>query len=791
MKNESSSLTSSQGESVVLRSVHAHGRLEGLLMSMTLRQVFRNDQSKTLEVTYTFPLAWGAVLLGLEATIGEKRMTGLVMARREARERYEEAIEKGDAPIMVEKAQGGVFSASLGSLKPGEEAVVEITYAQLLSFEQDRIRLVVPTTIAPRYGDAVKQAGLQPDQVEAPDLLAEHRFDLSMTITGSLAQARIGSPTHSVTQQRHQATGVDAGVEAGVQAVTVSLQAQAWLDRDFVLLLEGLEGRSFAIAGPDNRSGERHQALIASYCPALPTALPAPLRLKILVDCSGSMTGQSIGQARDALRPLAAHLTQQDQVSYTRFGDRAQRVLSAADATPRNVQALINAINETDADLGGTEMADALQDTFSLRMGAAQHTEEADVLIITDGEVWDAQNIVDNARRSGHRIYALGVGSAPAESLLREMTESTGGACEFATPHEDMAAAVQRLLARVRQALPIQAHVEMTGKPLWMNPLPRRLAASETVHLFMRLPAKVERAPALQLAGQNAVLAELSLRDDDLVARLVAAREIGALTDRTQARELAERYQLVTEETNLLLVIERAEADKTDGMPALHKVQPMLAAGWGGTGNVVQASSVRFSHRAAPSLQVQRSGTDNVPFDPYSGAVLSVWRTTRTPAAAKVDALASGGMDDFEIPAFLRKLTDENVTSAATSSASKAGVPAPGSQRAKPATATARQLIEAFNRAAAQGLAFRPTLRAVTDLPLEDWLCQMIVSVSKYAGGPVKAWACYLRWLHEHSAHELQLTPEAMALVEGQVKNMEANAHTIIAQAFEKQSATA
>ncbi len=37
----------------------------------------------------------------------------------------------------------------------------------------------------------------------------------------------------------------------------------------------------------------------------------------------------------------------------------------------------------------------------------------------------------------------------------------------------------------------------------------------------------------------------------------------------------------------------------------------------------------------------------------------SVWRTRdRTSAAAKVDALSSGGMDDFEIPAFLRKQAD-------------------------------------------------------------------------------------------------------------------------------------
>jgi len=36
----------------------------------------------------------------------------------------------------------------------------------------------------------------------------------------------------------------------------------------------------------------------------------------------------------------------------------------------------------------------------------------------------------------------------------------------------------------------------------------------------------------------------------------------------------------------------------------------------------------------------------------------SVWRTNRTHAAAKVDALASNGMGEIEIPAFLRKQAD-------------------------------------------------------------------------------------------------------------------------------------
>jgi cell division protein FtsZ len=89
--------------------------------------------------------------------------------------------------------------------------------------------------------------------------------------------------------------------------------------------------------------------------------------------------------------------------------------------------------------------------------------------------------------------------------------------------------------------------------------------------------------------------------------------------------------------------------------------------------------------RTAPPLQVLRTGTDNVPFhvptlnNPVSGpasgggasiglaqpdyagmSTPSVWRRPgdRTSAAAKVDALSSGGMDDYEIPAFLRKQAD-------------------------------------------------------------------------------------------------------------------------------------
>ena len=69
------------------------------------------------------------------------------------------------------------------------------------------------------------------------------------------------------------------------------------------------------------------------------------------------------------------------------------------------------------------------------------------------------------------------------------------------------------------------------------------------------------------------------------------------------------------------------------------------------------------------SMPAQRTGTHDLPVlqmpsqpataqHDYSGlSTPSVWRTGRT-AAAKVDALASNGMDEIEIPAFLRKQAD-------------------------------------------------------------------------------------------------------------------------------------
>jgi len=87
------------------------------------------------------------------------------------------------------------------------------------------------------------------------------------------------------------------------------------------------------------------------------------------------------------------------------------------------------------------------------------------------------------------------------------------------------------------------------------------------------------------------------------------------------------------------------------------------------SGAKVQQQQPRVVQVVPPAVG-QRTGTDNIPVltqslaeqhrsgGQVSAASPSVWRPNRTQAAAKVDALASNGMDEIEIPAFLRKQAD-------------------------------------------------------------------------------------------------------------------------------------
>jgi Ca-activated chloride channel family protein len=590
--------------------------------------------------------------------------------------------------------------------------VLEIRFAQLVAFEQGRLRLAIPTTIAPRYGSP-ESSGLHAHQVPEAALDADYPLEFSLLVAGALALAAVECPTHEV-----RASVVEEGLK-------LELAPGARLDRDVVLLVTP------PAEAPSQTTGvlawSQGVGVAAFEVPVLEQEA-SPLALKLLVDCSGSMGGDSIASARRALQGVAARLREADEVSLTRFGSAVAPILAPIRCTPATRRALEQAISGTHADLGGTEMEQALLATFALPSYLEEENgkapSRADVLLVTDGEVWDTRRMIQRARRSGHRVFVIGVGTSPAETVLRHLAEATGGACEFATPGEQLEAAAERMLQRMRQRVwtGLRVQWEGCGSPAWELPLPAGAFGGDTLLAlagfedFGRQPGDVDLlgdpiAPArparvrLLARGEGGAEQELAcveavteIAGDDL-PRIAAARRIAAweaadeleaqqsrhgaahpasLTDpadasdgsSARARELAVAHRLVTRHTHAVLVHERAEADKPKDESVLHRVKSMLAAGWGATGSVLasnraQAGGAGAGMKFGTSASSHASSHSPSPYQILSAAkvarsspppVMSMTSDLTKPSlwrSARVQPAAS--LSDVDIPAFLRR----------------------------------------------------------------------------------------------------------------------------------------
>ena len=647
-QRECARLETRDGQPVKLLGVKLSGDLRGLMFEASIEQRFCNPGDTNVEVVYSFPLPWGAVLLGVDVVLGGKQLTGAVVEKKQAEARYEEAFSEGNAAIMLEKNHDHSYSLNLGNLAAREQCTITLRYAQTLQFEQRGLRLLIPTVIAPRYGDAQQDGGLLPHQAPSHSLLAEHPFALELRLHGDLAQARVASPSHPV--------GVAHG-KAGIGAVlTVSLARQASLDRDFVLVVDQLAHESMAVAARDSVTPGA-VAILASFCPRIAVQGKAATAVKILVDCSGSMAGDSIDAAKRALQAVVRQLGAGDRFSLSRFGDavehRSRGLWKTTETTQLAAQRWVGALQ---ANLGGTEMEAALSSTFALAQ-----TVSSDILLVTDGEINAIDSTIASAKDSGHRLFIVGIGSSPAETHLRRLAEATGGACDFVAPGEAIEPAVLRMFARLRSPRLADLNIEWPAGavPQWVSPLLPSVFDGDTVNVF----ALLGQAPAgqVRLLGKRAedeapqeigcAVFASELESADTLPRMAAAlrlRSIDAdavIATTPDAAALAVAYQLVTDKTNFLLVHERADGEKAIDMPELRKVPQMLPAGWGGTGSVSYSRSGSvFASRvggSAPDMQVM--------------SVPAVWRTVNK----QTPSVQSSAMDDFEVAAFLRSQADD------------------------------------------------------------------------------------------------------------------------------------
>lgn len=612
--------------------------MQGISVQTEINQYFENNEKQAIEAIYTFPLPLEAILLDIIVTLDDKIIRGSVQKKVQAMERYEKAIEEGDTSLLLEKIDDGLFTLNIGNLLPSQEVKVTLIYSEVLNWQGKELRYVLPTVIAPKYG----YCPLEPQQQPNYDYRVEYHLEFVLHIKGALANCSVVSPSHVIESQ------IDSSGQ------TITLQKEAFLDRDLIINLQSSEkNAAYAIAQED----EDEYAVIATFNPSVNQFNQDNVQLErsarvvnILVDCSGSMQGDSINLAKKALLMALDQLGEQDFFSITRFGNRIDKLTHGiVQASKINLVQIRRKVRYMEADLGGTEIFSALN---AVLMQDNPSSYQQDCFLVTDGEIWDngeLEQTIHKFKKKQQRVFTVGVGSAVSEKLVKQLASETRGSSEFVSPNENMVEKIERHFKRIFMPSLNQVHLDFGQAVLWQS-TPQYLFVGDSVTIYSRLKGQPSERITLsaitlsacidnQIAYKESLVIEASDNPHKTTVRQVAHQYLQTLEDEEERAKVAVKYQLM-DKTTAFIMVEENEVSETQDLPAFRKVPQMMAAGWSGQGSIHIEESCLFDEM--PSIQKC-----------VSQSYLSD------------DGIVSESVDMgyLDIPAFLRRQNSESIKS--------------------------------------------------------------------------------------------------------------------------------
>ncbi len=624
---------------VALEGVHVRARIMDVAAEIIVKQRYRNIEDKPIEATYVFPLPDEAAVAGFAAVVGGRRIEGRVEEREKAFELYDEAMAQGHGAFLLDQERTNIFTASVGNLDPGDAAEIELRLITVLHIADDRIRFTLPTTVSPRYAPP----GSDPVDLDriSPPVASDvpYRISIAVEIAGADRISGVRSPSHEIVQERR-------GDE-----IHIALRGEiTGLDRDFVLETDLAEPYRPAAFAAKEEDGTR--TLMVRFFPEFDRPVRADAREVIfLLDCSGSMQGSSIDQARRALELCLRTLMQGDTFNIVRFGSTAEFLYDVPkDYSEKTLAGAVQYLRGIDADLGGTEILSPLQEILN-RPVDPERTRQ--IVLLTDGEVANEQEVFDLARshRGEARIFSFGIGYGPNESLVRGLARATDGAAEFVGARERIEDAVLRQFSRLDS--PALAGLELDwggceGKQAPFHTPPLFDGDSFTAFFRIRGPEVPGSVALTARIGDEPVRWEAevsSAPDRDLLIPALWARERirdleegrSELHERTGSRqegrrrrrvesgiiEVARRYGLTSSMTSFVAVEYREGKDRTVEPAVLRRMPIMLTRDWHGAEGVDSmlmdmsvASASRPSKsnflmmKRAPSILANYAGPD-------------------------------------------------------------------------------------------------------------------------------------------------------------------------------------
>jgi Ca-activated chloride channel family protein len=448
-------LVASDGRTLPLRGLAIRGEAQGGLARTALRQRFVNPYAEPLRVTYLVPLPSDGALAGYAFQIGARRIVGEVDRIAAARERFEAALVDGHTAGLVEQQRANLFTLELGNVPPHTEIVAELTIDQPLGWLDPGLwEWRFPTVVAPRYLGAdgrVADAEQVSVDISAGQLPIE--ADVALVIRDAPADGGAPeSPSHDIT------------VVPGMSGLEIRLRGAP--DRDIVFrwpAAGAAPGVNLATSRPaSGRLGADAAYGLLTITPPRPESRSSatPRDLILLIDASGSMSGEPLAKARALACALVESLLPADRLELIAFASQPRRwrrqAAPATDAARRDAIDWLTALQAE----GSTEMRDAVVEALR----PLRKDTQRQVVLITDGLIGFESEIIAAITRdlpAGSRLHAVGVGSSVNRALTAPAARAGRGVEAVIDLDEDVAPHVARLLARMLE--PVLTEVKIAG----------------------------------------------------------------------------------------------------------------------------------------------------------------------------------------------------------------------------------------------------------------------------------------------------------------------------------------
>ena len=497
-------------------------RITGAMAQVTVQQRFGNPLTEAIAVRYLFPLPHEAAVVDYTITIGTRTIKAQMQEREAARRTYEEAAQQGQRASLLEQQRPNLFTIEIANVQPGETILTEVVYEERLKYEDGAYEFVFPMGITPRYhsrkivqtrSNAEIDAPVTADNTDVGPVEIKVILDAGVPLTADPI-----SRTHPITLTRE-----------GARHVSLTLEGKHIPNKDFVLRYS-VSSDKMQSAAWSSKSDDGDTALLMLIPPRLDLKdAPAPREFIFVIDRSGSMMGEPIQQAVNALKACLRALSEHDTFLIQAFDDKVEWF----DQKPRPVtQANINAadtwLNTVDA-RGGTEIMGAIQASLSLPV---DQERQRYVVFLTDGAVSaDDQAIAQIAKQRGTaRIFSFGIGPSVNRYLLSKMAQMGRGVAEFLGAQDDIEGALTRFQDRV--SYPALLDLSLS----WQNATAWDTYPSSLPDLYIGQPLEI--STRLKRTGDASATATGKARGQDVTfhAPLPAATHSNPTIERLHAR---------------------------------------------------------------------------------------------------------------------------------------------------------------------------------------------------------------------------------------------------------------